>query len=55
MFKKVLTVLPLVQTIFFTTGFLAAVELFGVGPGVVAAVVASLILIVGELKLNPDA
>jgi hypothetical protein len=54
-FNKVLTVLPFVQTIFLTTGFLGVAEFVGVGLGVVAAVVASLILIVGELKLNPDA
>jgi len=49
-FKKVLTVLPFVQTIFLTIGFLAVVELVGVGLRVFAAVVNSFIFIVGELK-----
>ena len=49
-FKKVLTVLPFVQTIFLTTGFLGVVELVGVGLDVLAAVVNSFIFIVGELK-----
>ena len=52
---KVLTVLPLVQTIFLTTGFFGAIEFVGAGLDVFAPVVSSLILIVGELKPKPDA
>ena len=50
MFENVLTVLPLVQTIFLTIDFLGSEVLVGVGLGVFASVVNSFIFIVGELK-----